>query len=285
MGDLAKAFGEEHCPRIKSGETHVWRFKRYILPRLGASLKVAAVTHADVDALHRSLRHTPVQANRVISTLKTAFNFAIPRKWITTNPAAHVTRFAEQPRERYLTDEEVPRLFAVLANCRNQSVGDSIRLLLLTGCRRGEMLAMRWADVDLQARTWTKPTTKTGRRHRVPLSAPALKVIARQPRNSELVFPCRDLKRWWQEIRTEAGIADMTMHDLRHSAASFLASDGESLRIIGELLGHRQASSTQRYSHVMDRAARAAAEKLGRKLTSHETPEAAEDVIPMNRGA
>lgn len=281
MGDLAKAFAEEHCPRISSGETHIWRFERYILPRMGSSLKVAAVTHADCDALHRSLKHKPVQANRVISTLKTAFNFAIKRGWITHNPAAHISRFAEQPRERYLTDEEVPRLFAALANCRNQAVADSLRLILLTGCRRGEMMAMRWADVDLQSGAWTKPTTKTGRRHKVPLSAPALEVIARQPRKGEFVFPCRDLKRWWQEIRAEAGIEDMTIHDLRHSAASFLASDGESLRIIGELLGHRSPATTQRYAHIHDRAARAAAERLGRRLTEKPRLEA----VLIKRGA
>jgi integrase len=285
MRELAKVYLEEHSSRFKSGHREKERFDMYILPRLG-SIKVASVTYADCDALHRSMKAKPVQANRTLTTLKSAFKFAIKRGWRDDNPATLVERYSESPRERYLKDEEVPRLFKALNNCGSRAAADCIRLILLTGARRGEVQAMKWADVDLGSRTWFKPTTKTGKSHRVPLSPPAAEVIARQPQASDLVFPgrqgrMRDLKWHWAQIREEAGLGDLHLHDLRHSAASFLASDGESLRIIGELLGHRTPVTTQRYAHIHDRAARAAAERLGRRLTT--ASESTDDALALER--
>jgi len=285
MRDLAKAYLEQHSSKFKAGDRERERFDMYILPRLGRT-KVAGVTYADCEDLHHSMRDKPVQANRTLSTLKSAFAFAMRRGWRNDNPAALVMRNPEVPRERYLTDEEVPRLFAAIANCSNPVIADAIRLLLLTGARKGEVTAMRWTDVDLKTGIWLKPTTKTGRPHRTTLSAPAKEIIARQPRTDDLVFPGRrgkmpDFKWHWEKIRAEAELEDLTLHDLRHSAAAFLASDGESLRVIGELLGHRQASTTQRYAHIHDRAQRAAAEKLGRRLAKAEKGKG--QVVPIRR--
>ena len=274
MRDLAERFLADVSSRKKSGARDVEKF-RYINARLGG-MKVDGVTFQDCDGLHQSMRLKPVAANRTLTILKEAFDLAIRLDWRKDkyNPAKLVKRYPEQARERYLSDEEYPRLFAELAESRNQVVADLIRFMLLTGCRKGEAFNMKWAHVDLGAKVWTKPTTKTGEPHRAPLSAPAMEVIACQPRNGDYVFatstgrPFTDIKKQWQTIRTAAGIEDVRLHDLRHSAASVLASDGESLKIIGELLRHKDAKSTNRYAHVNQRAARAAADKLGRKLTS-----------------
>lgn len=287
MRDLAERYLADVSARKKSRDHDELKFKRYILPRLG-SYKVAGVTFEDCDRLHQSMRAKPVQANRVLTGLKAAFKLAMRLGWRADNPAAYVARFPEQPRERYLTDQEYPRLFEALAKTKHQTAADIVRLLLLTGARRREVTGMRWVDVNLEGRVWSKPTTKTGP-HRVPLSAPAAAVIARQPRVSAYVFvtrtgrPFHDPKREWQAIRETAGIDDVRLHDLRHSSASLLASDGESLKIIGQLLGHRDVGSTNRYSHIDLRAARAASDKLGRKLGEYDIPEA--EVAPMKGGA
>lgn len=277
MRDLSKRFLDELSPRKKSGHRDVERF-RYINAKLG-SMKVAAVTFQDVDRLHQSMKDKPVQANRTLSLLKLAFRFAIKLGWRDNNPASLVQRFTEKPRERYLTDEEYPRLFAALAASSHQVIADIIRFLLATGARRGEVANMKWADVDLKDGVWTKPITKTGRSHRVALNAPALEIIARQPRTCEHVFASKngqrlyDVKDTWTAIRKAAGIEDVHLHDLRHSAAALLASDGLSLKIIGELLGHADAGSTARYSHVDLRAQRAASDHLGRRLMAIEKAE------------
>jgi integrase len=290
MRDLSKRYLAEVSSRKKSGDRDREKFE-YINARLG-STKVAGVTFEDCDRLHQSMADKPVQANRTLSILKSAFNFAIKLGWRDDNPAQFVKRYTEQPRERYLTDAEYPRLFTALAECSHQIVADMIRFILLTGCRKSEAFQMKWSDVDLAAGVWIKPTTKIGRSHRVALSAPAMEIITRQPRNGEHVFATKngrafvDIKDTWTAIRKAAQIEDLHLHDLRHSAAALLASDGLSLRIIGELLGHRQASTTQRYAHVDLRASRAAAEHLGRRLSEAEPKsEPKAEVADLKRGA
>lgn len=273
MRELAAVYLEEHSSRLKSGGRDRERFEKYILPRLG-SIKMAGVEDADIAALHRSMKDKPVAANRTLSLLKSAFRLAIKKKWRPEkdNPAADIQRYREQARERYLEDDEFPSLFEALRNCSNQSVADAIRLLLLTAARKGEVLAMRWQDVNLKTGYWVKPTTKTGKRHKVPLNAPAMEVIARQPEGQpgDYVFPGRDLKWHWERIRKEAGLEDVRLHDLRHSAASILATDDVSMMVIGAVLGHSDIKSTDRYAHIHDRAVRAASDRLGRRLAGAE---------------
>ena len=154
------------------------------------------------------------------------------------------------------------RLAAALSTLRNQRAANAIRLLLLTGARRMEVLAATWDQFDLEAGVWTKPaaTTKTRRLHRVPLSAPALQLLATVKEaagRSPYLFPGRggdrhlsDIKKSWATVCQTAGISDAHVHDLRHSYAAALASSGQSLPVIGALLGHTQAQTTARYSHL-----------------------------------
>lgn len=265
MRELAERYLEKVASGKKSGDADERTVRRLILPALG-SFKVEAVTYQDCEQLNRSLKATPVMANRTLTIVKLMFKLAIREGWRGDNPAALVEAYSEKGRERYLTDDEYPRLFQALQDEPDQRGADFIRLLLLTGARSGEVSAMRWQDVDLASATWKKPTTKTGRSHLAALSAPAMEIIARQPRDGERVFP-RVVRHVWARVRTAAGIEDVHLHDLRHSAASLLVSDGISLKVIGEVLGHAAVSSTNRYSHVDLRARRAAAEHLGRKLT------------------
>ena len=153
---------------------------------------------------------------------------------------------SEHKRQRYLTGAELARVTTALADMRDQGAADAIRLMLLTGARRGETLAARWRDIDLEAGVWVKPgsTTKQKTEHRVPLSEAAVRLLAEMRQqagdDAEWVFPAPQkagprtaIEEAWRELRTAAGIPDVRLHDLRHSYASILASSGLSLPVIG----------------------------------------------------
>lgn len=199
------------------------------------------------------------------------------------NPVAGVERNHEEPRIRYLAGDEMQRLIDALARLHNQQASNAIRLLLLIGARRMEVLAATWDQFDLdEAGVWTKPSshTKTKKVHRVPLSGPARTLLADMKATagrSLYLFPGRgghghltDVKKSWATVCSAAGLAGVHIHDLRHSFGAALASAGMSLPIIGALLGHTQAQATQRYSHLIDDALRAATEKAAAVITGGE---------------
>ena len=150
------------------------------MPALGR-MKVAAVSHADVDAFHRKISaRAPTHANRALACLSKMFSLSVRWGWRSDNPCKGVERNQESKRHRYLTGAELGRLTKELAELRDQGAANAVRLLLLTGARRGELLAAKWADFDLDAGIWTKPgsTTKQRTLHRVPLSAAACRLLA-----------------------------------------------------------------------------------------------------------
>jgi integrase len=219
----------------------------------------------------------------VVEVVRKAFNLAIRWGWRSDNPASGVHRNREDKRTRYLSAAEIVRLSAALLAHPERSSAGAIKLLLLTGARRTEVLAARWDMFDLDRGVWVKPSahTKQRKEHRVPLSEPArqlmLEIRARTP--GSYVFPGRkdgpltDVKRTWAAVCKAAGIQDCRLHDLRHTYASILASDGSSLLTIGGLLGHSQPQTTARYAHLLDTSLRAATERVGAFVDrdSHET--------------
>jgi integrase len=171
--------------------------------------------------------------------------------------------------------------------------------LLLTGARRGEVLGMRWAELDLTQSKWTKPgsTTKQKTEHEVPLSEPAAQLLSEireaQTRKGkvlgEYVFPGNgdakhivSVKRAWKTICKAAGISGLRIHDLRHSFASQLASGGASLPLIGALLGHSNPATTFRYSHLFSDPQRAAVEQVGALITA--AAQSGKQLVPRKRG-
>jgi integrase len=275
VNDLADRFEAEHLPRLRPSSARDYKsvLTCHVRPALGRR-KVAAVAFADVDTLHRDVtkRSGLYRANRVIAIASKMFALAIRWGMRTNNPCKGIERNTEQQRRRYLSGAETERLFKALAAYRDQDAADYFRLLLLTGARAGETLAMRWQDVDVEAGTWTKPasTTKTKLNHSVPLSAPARQLLAARSRTSEWVFPGRSgqhrsagIKYSWARICEAAKISGLRVHDLRHSFASQLASAGIGLHVIGGLLGHSEPKTTFRYAHLVDDALRAATERAG----------------------
>ena len=182
---------------------------------------------------------------------------------------------------RFLSREEICRLHAVLDACVSERpvkapTADIIRLLLLTGCRRGEIVNLQWREVGKDILELID--SKTGSRT-VFLSPKAKAVIDRQPRSdSPWVFPTPfnrekprsvdSVDRLWRIVRKQAGIEDVRLHDLRHSVASQAVLEGIPLPVVARLLGHSQVSMTLRYAHVAEREVEATAERVGRVIAN-----------------
>ena len=219
-------------------------------------------------------RTAPGGANHALDTFRRIMNHAIALGHVETNPTRDVKPNPRAALTRFLSLEEIACLHRILdgyassrASRRRQA--DIIRLLLLTGCRKGEIVNLRWREVE--GDTLNLADSKTGPR-KVFLNTPARAVIERQPRtDSPFVFPSpRDPERacspnlpLWYSVRRQAGIEDVRLHDLRHTFASHAVLQGVPLPVVSRLLGHKRPSMTLRYAHVGDRETEAAAERIG----------------------
>ncbi len=290
---LADRFEAEHLPRKRAGtqDEYLRLLRVHIRPALGKK-KVADLRHPDIEAMHRKIAaRAPYAANRAVAVLSKMLSLAVKWELRADNPARGIERAPEHRRERFLTPAEIARLSDALAGHPERASANAVRLLLLTGARKGETLAARWQDFDLGAGVWSKPaaTTKTGKLHRVPLSAPATALLSEMRAEADIedarrakyglaplpwVFPSDngkplgDIKHFWASVRRKAGLPGVRVHDLRHTHASILASAGLSLPVIGALLGHTQAQTTARYAHLLDDPLRQAAERAGAIITA-----------------
>jgi integrase len=293
LRELAAEYLERHAnvhKRPKSVHDDKAMLDGVILPQLGR-IRVAHVSRRDVSGLHAALKATPYRANRVLALLRKMFSFAISdneREWsVSQNPAAGVQKFQEEKRERWLSEDELERLSAametypaqraeladvsakqrVFVRAEAQRAVNAIRLITVTGARKGEALLATWSQFDLERGVWTKPShnTKQKRIEHVPLNDQAIAFLKSLPREGECLFPGRldehltDLKYPWAEICKEAKLQGVRIHDLRHTYASHLVSRGASLPMVGKLLGHTQAQTTARYAHLADNPLREAA--------------------------
>ena len=290
---LAEKYTEKHLPkkRPSSRRNDESMLRQWIVPELGKK-KVAAVRPVDIEELHTKITKfgTPMRANRTMALLSKMFSLSIRWEMRTDNPCRHaVERNPETKRKVYLEPEQIARLGDALAAYPDQNIADAIRMLLLTGARRGEVLGARWDQFNLETGTWRKPAsvTKQDELHEVPLSAPALELLVHRRAivQGEYVFPGRDgrphrteIKRDWAVLRKV--VNDVRVHDLRHSVASIMVSGGASLPIIGALLGHTQVSTTQRYAHLMTDPLRETAERVGAVVTGSKSAE----VVPLRNG-
>lgn len=289
VADLCDRFEAEYLPRKRewTRKGHQQQINTDIKPVMGR-VKVGAVSYADVDRLHRDIsQRAPTHANRVIALLSKMMSLAIKWKMRADNPCVGIERNEEQKRKRYLKGDELARLTTALAEHSDQQAANIIRLLLLTGARKGETVAARWDQFDLEGGIWTKPgaTTKQKTDHVIPLSAPARQLLAdlyKERDDSGYLFPGRlghrrEIKDSWIAICKAASIDGLRVHDLRHSFASALAGAGFSLPVIGALLGHTQPSTTARYSHLQDDPLRAATERAGAILSGQPSAE----IVPL----
>ncbi len=251
-----------------------WYLSGCLLPAFG-SLPLDRIAPADVHRWFDAYSRTaPGGANTALWVLRRILNQAVAHGHLDTNPTRGVKRNPRPKLTRFLSRDEVRRLHRELDRCAglrpsHARQADIIRLLLLTGCRKSEIVTMRWQDID--GDTLNLVDAKTGAR-RVFLNAPARAILERQPRSgSAYVFPSpldpgRPLSSelmLWYAVRKRAGIEDVRLHDLRHTFASHAVLRGVPLPVVSRLLGHKRPSMTLRYAHVGDAETEAAAERIG----------------------
>lgn len=252
-----------------------------LLPALG-KLKVAEVTLADVERMHRKVTKGASKgkgggyaANRSVAVLSKAMSLAIKWGMRTDNPCRGIDRNKEEARERFLEQDELERLLGVLADYPDNDIADLVAFLLLTGSRKGETLKLRWDDIDLAAGTLIKrrATTKQDRPHKIPLSPEVIGLLVERRekgRPGALVFEgmATRLRRAWPDLIKRARITErLTVHDLRHHFATGLLGLGASLPQIGKLLGQSTATVTARYAHHAVEDLRPAADSIGALYT------------------
>ena len=285
VGTLAERFLEEYAEvRYKPG-TLAWTrsaVRRHIAPELG-KLPLTAVERAQVLALHHRLHSTPSIANAVVRTLSLMYRLAEDWGLVPEgcNPCRTITKYPQHKRERFLTDEEFTRLGQVLDDVEteggaSQAAVAAIRLLMLTGCRKSEILTLRWEHVALDAAELRLRDSKTGARV-VSLPPSAVRLLTglpREPGNPWVIpgrYPgthLREMADAWNVIRTRASLDDVRIHDLRHSFASRALALGESLPMIGKLLGHSQVETTARYAHLARDSLHESAARIAERLAA-----------------
>ena len=248
--------------------------RRQILPFF-AGRPIGDITRQDVRVWFRGLHATPAAANRSAPILSVIMRQA--EVWgyrpENSNPCTGIRRHRQGRSERFLTPEEYRRLAGVLERyeaSRPLHVA-ALRLLLLTGCRKSEILTLQWRSYR-EGRLYL-PDSKTGPRT-VWLCEAARDVLDHLPRSSGFIFPVTDrrtprlrLDYFWNGVREEAGLQDVRLHDTRHSYASMALLCGESVRTVGHLLGHEKASTTLKYAHLSDATVREAVETLSPVLS------------------
>ncbi|HKH46233.1 MAG TPA: site-specific integrase [Thermoanaerobaculia bacterium] len=286
MAELADRYLREHArPKKKAASIKADErlLRLYVLPALGRRT-VESLTIADAAKLHHSLHQKPIQANRVLALLSKLMSLA--ERWgmraPNSNPCRTVERFRENKCERFLSSTELARLGEVLAEAERDASEHlsallALRLLLLTGARKNEILALRWEEVDFERSCLRLRDSKTGQKV-IPLGAATLELLETAPREEGNPYVCFGekagqhfigLQRPWQRLRKKAGLPAVRLHDLRHTHASVGAGAGFGLPIIGRILGHTNPSTTARYSHLADDPLQQAANHIAGEIAAH----------------
>jgi len=271
--------GEYAKTHRKTWKEDEGRIDRHIRPHLGR-LHVDSLTSERVAGWHRLLgKAAPVEANRCLETPRAAWRWAdrhdrLPNE--LRDPTKSVRRFRERSRERWLRRDELGRLLRATEKEDDPYVRAAVPLLLLTGLRKGELLSARWSNVDLERGEILLPETKSGGAQVRLLPQGAVEILRSLPRHegNPFIFPSpgersdhrKDFKKRWKRIRTAADLEDVTLHDLRRTAGSFMAQAGVPLQVIQQVLGHSHPSVTRLYARLSSENERNALETLADEL-------------------
>lgn len=246
----------------------------HLVPRWG-KVPLDEITQADVAqwlAAKAGEGLAPATVEKIRVTLNRGFELALRFNMagVIKNPVKGIPRKPiNNARERYLSAAEAKRLMRAVEASQNLQLKHIVGLLLLTGARVSELLHAKWENINLEKRQWLIPTSKTGKPRHVPLSTAAIGILERVPRfegcgyvlpNPDTLKPYVTLKHAWQTAREAARLPDLRIHDLRHSAASFMINAGIDLFAVGRVLGHADHKSTMRYSHLANDTLLAAVE-------------------------
>ena len=292
FGELIDLYVSRHLPTKKSRINDEGVLKHHLAHWRGRTL--TSITRAEIIALHTKIgtepstvirpgrptaRPAPRLANTVLTLLSSLFNLAIDWALYTgANPTARIKKFPARSRDRFVSPDELPRLWAALAADPSPFIRVAFLVSLLTGARRNEVLTMQWTDVDFTQGTWRIPETKAGRVHLLPLPRPVVAQLSGLPRfaDNPYVFVGRwgrghlvNVAKPWTRIKTAAGLSDVRLHDLRRTLGSWMVAAGASLPLIGKTLGHTSVSTTQVYARLQLEPVRAALEQNAQKMLTY----------------
>jgi integrase len=261
MLEFIEIYLRNHVAQLTVGKEMTATIRRYFVPLYQTPL--SELTPIQIEEwFHRIGAISPSMANKCISILRTMFEKAKDwRLFAGESPAQRVRKYGETARERFVQPDEMPRVMAALKD-RDDMTQCYFLLCLLVACRRSEGLTMRWRDLDILNGRWYKPRTKSRgtkprRGQNVPVPLALMARLNALPRTNEFVFATKK-GHWstslvferWDLIRSQAGIPDVTIHDLRRTCASWLACHGENLAIIGNVLNHTGLQHTAIYARL-----------------------------------
>lgn len=290
-GDTLEKFAETYMRRYalkrkKSAGDDQLMLDNIIVPALGKR-KLKTIKRSDVSRLHQKVGETInekngkpkiYQANRVLALMSKMFTLAeqwgsVPEG--TPNPARGIERFKEKKRDRWVNKDELPVLAEAIDGEINPVARDALWLYLLTGLRKAELLSLKWSDIDMSRAEIRLEDTKADRSHYLPLSAPAVEMLNGMIRikGNPYVLPGKNkgkhlvnIDKAWRRVRKSADIEDVRLHDLRRTVGSWLAQSGNSLALIGKVLNHSNASTTQVYARFGQDSVRQAIESHGEQI-------------------
>ncbi|MDR1297104.1 MAG: site-specific integrase [Deltaproteobacteria bacterium] len=256
-----------------------WR--NHISPRLGSKI-LREVTVEDVEEVHLELRDKPTTANRIVSLLSKFFSWCVNRGILDKDLSLSrkLIRYHENKIQRFLSQKQMRSIWETIGRLEeagrlNKVPAAALKLIVLTGARKNEILTLKWDDLELDGHRIVLTDSKTGFKV-IYLSQQAEEILRGVERTGDFVFPSKsasghlfDLQWQWRQILREAALAGKwRIHDLRHGFASTAVNNGGSLSYIGFLLGHKRVSTTERYAHVAENPAQDLLDKVCRIITS-----------------
>jgi len=292
LGTVLEDFLDKHVDaKLKPSSAREYRRITILyVPQSLRSRQISDVQRADIAKLHNAMRDKPCQANRMLAVLSKFFNWCEKHglRPDGSNPCRHIERYRENKRERFLSEAELARLGEALRAAEGEGTATpwmiaALRLLVLTGARRDEILSLKWDEVDLDRQLLRLADSKTGQKT-IFLNAPAIEILASIPTQMDNPFViCGqkpgshlvNIQKPWRRIRKAADLDDVRIHDLRHSFASVGAMNGASLPIIGALLGHSKPETTGRYAHLGAHPLHSASDMIAGHIATAMAPNAA----------
>ena len=279
--EVAQRFIKDHIElRLKPNTQLDYKqiLRRYLIPTFGPR-RVSDIAYKDIYELHLKLKDKPTQANRCVSVLSKILNMC--SRWGyrngMENPCVQIERYKEKKHNRFLDQDELSRLWAALDQYEQSKEISAyavfaFRLLILTGCRLGEIRTLKWEYI--KGKHIEFPDSKTGYK-RLPINNEVIAILGTIPKqeNNEYVIcgsvegqPVINLQKSWRRIRAKAALDEVRIHDLRHTFASHAVMGGTSLAIVSKLLGHSQIATTMRYAHLADKELLEASQNIGSNL-------------------
>jgi integrase len=284
ISECFSLFFEEYVePRLKPNTAKNYNSlrKNYVEPAFG-QLPVSMVTHERIQELHHGLRHKPTTANRVLALCSKLLSWCEKRGHLPRGSAVGkgLSRYQEKAVKRFLSQGQMSLLWETISNLEdkgelNMLPAAAFKLLMLTGARKNEILSLKWLDMEFESKKAILADSKTGFKT-IYFPQQAIDIIRGLPRTSPFIFPSQsasghlaNLQWQWRAVLKEAGLEGRwRIHDLRHGFASSAVNSGGSLPFIGFLLGHKRASTTERYAHVAENPAQALLDLVAEKITS-----------------